>query len=111
MEELSGISRLRPAVIGRVTGRGGGGGELIVPSNVMSLIADKALANKLSMPVLTIERQRRAVMRIRGGEVQGVGGLRPSIKRKAMMLGLTGFARNEPDGTVTAVVEGGTHLE
>ncbi len=102
MAELSGISRLRPAVIGRVAGRGSG--ELIVPSNVMFLVADKALASKLSTPVLTIERQRRAVMRIRG-EVQGVG-LRPSIKRKAMMLGLTGFARNEPDGTVTVVVEG-----
>jgi acylphosphatase len=39
------------------------------------------------------------------GRVQGVF-YRQSAKEQALRLGLTGFARNEPDGTVQIEVEG-----
>ncbi|ADL07437.1 acylphosphatase [Thermosediminibacter oceani] len=39
------------------------------------------------------------------GMVQGVG-LRYSVHRKASQLGLTGFVKNLPDGSVELVVEG-----
>jgi len=39
------------------------------------------------------------------GRVQGVW-FRESTRRKAAALGLTGWVRNRPDGTVEAVVEG-----
>lgn len=41
------------------------------------------------------------------GRVQGVF-FRQSAKRKAAELGVVGFARNEPDGTVTIEAEGDT---
>jgi acylphosphatase len=45
------------------------------------------------------------------GRVQGVF-FRQTAKEKALRLGLTGFARNEPDGTVRIEVEGhATSLE
>jgi len=40
------------------------------------------------------------------GKVQGVF-FRESTKNKAQELGLAGFVRNEPDGTVYLEVEGG----
>lgn len=89
-------------VIGRVMGKGSG--ELMVPSNVLPLIADKGLAAKLKSPVLTLDRKRRALIKL-WGEVQGVG-MRPTIRRKALAMGLTGVARNEADGSVTVIVEG-----
>lgn len=39
------------------------------------------------------------------GEVQGVG-FRYWVRRQAEELGLTGMAVNEPDGSVTVIVEG-----
>lgn len=39
------------------------------------------------------------------GRVQGVC-FRQSAKQKAVELGMVGFARNEPDGTVTIEAEG-----
>lgn len=39
------------------------------------------------------------------GRVQGVN-FRSSAKREASRLGLSGFAKNEPDGSVTVEVEG-----
>ncbi len=39
------------------------------------------------------------------GRVQGVW-FRGSMRRKAMALGLTGWVRNMPDGTVEAIIEG-----
>ena len=39
------------------------------------------------------------------GRVQGVF-FRAFVKKAATLLGLTGFVRNKPDGTVEAVVEG-----
>ncbi len=48
---------------------------------------------------------RRAV-RIRvSGQVQGVS-FRATARREARALGLAGFARNEPDGSVLIEVEG-----
>jgi acylphosphatase len=45
------------------------------------------------------------------GIVQGVF-FRESARREATRLGLTGFVRNEPDGSVTAEAEGdSTHLD
>ncbi|MGC8596330.1 MAG: SelD-related putative sulfur metabolism protein [Thermocladium sp.] len=102
MSELSQIRRLKPMVIGRIMGKGSG--ELIVPSDVLPLIADKGLAAKLKSPVLTLDRKRRALIKL-WGEVQGVG-MRPTIRRKALAMGLTGMARNEADGSVTVIVEG-----
>jgi acylphosphatase len=48
--------------------------------------------------------KRRAVIKIYG-EVQGVG-YRSWTLRRARKLGLTGFVRNEPDGSVLIVAEG-----
>lgn len=39
------------------------------------------------------------------GRVQGVF-FRASTQRKALRLGLTGYARNEPDGTVSVAARG-----
>ena len=41
------------------------------------------------------------------GHVQGVG-YRAFARSRALALGLRGFARNNPDGTVTVVAEGDT---
>lgn len=48
--------------------------------------------------------QKRLVLKIYG-KVQGVF-FRDSARMKARGLDLTGFARNEPDGTVSIVAEG-----
>jgi len=40
------------------------------------------------------------------GRVQGVG-YRYFVRRQAEALGVTGYARNRPDGTVEVVAEGG----
>jgi len=37
--------------------------------------------------------------------VQGVG-FRAFVRRKALMLGLTGYAKNMPDGSVEVVAQG-----
>lgn len=47
---------------------------------------------------------RRRSLRIRG-KVQGVW-FRESARQEAERLGLTGWVRNEPDGSVAAVAEG-----
>ncbi len=48
--------------------------------------------------------KRRAVIRVYG-DVQGVG-YRSWTARRAKRLGLTGFVRNEPDGSVLIIAEG-----
>jgi acylphosphatase len=48
--------------------------------------------------------KRRAVIRVYG-EVQGVG-FRSWTARRAQRAGLSGYVRNEPDGSVLIVVEG-----
>jgi acylphosphatase len=47
---------------------------------------------------------RRVTMRV-AGLVQGVN-YRQAARREAQALGIGGFARNEPDGTVTVDAEG-----
>jgi len=42
------------------------------------------------------------------GRVQGVG-YRASVRRRITPLGVTGFIRNLPDGTVEIVCEGDSH--
>jgi acylphosphatase len=49
----------------------------------------------------------RRVIRV-FGHVQGVF-FRRSVQEEALRLGLSGFARNEPDGSVTIEVEGDPH--
>ena len=49
-----------------------------------------------------MEVRRRVVV---GGRVQGVG-YRESCRRQAERLGVSGWVRNCPDGTVEAVFEG-----
>ncbi|HEX6540313.1 MAG TPA: acylphosphatase [Ktedonobacterales bacterium] len=51
---------------------------------------------------------RRLAATVRGS-VQGVG-YRYYVLQHARALGLTGFARNERDGSVTVVAEGPTYL-
>ena len=43
------------------------------------------------------------------GRVQGVG-FRDFVRRRATAIGLVGFVRNEPDGSVTAEIEGGREI-
>lgn len=50
---------------------------------------------------MTVERRIIRVF----GHVQGVF-FRQSARREALRLGLTGFARNEPDGSVTIDAQG-----
>ncbi|RJP44135.1 acylphosphatase [Candidatus Parcubacteria bacterium] len=47
---------------------------------------------------------KRLLVRLTG-EVQGIG-LRYSARRRAQELGLSGFIRNEPDGSVYLEAEG-----
>jgi acylphosphatase len=47
----------------------------------------------------------KAVRFVAKGKVQGVG-YRAYVERNANQLGLVGFVRNDPDGTVTGVVQG-----
>jgi len=51
------------------------------------------------------ETTSRAVRATVVGQVQGVG-FRAYAAQEAQRLGLTGWVRNEPDGSVTAHVEG-----
>ena len=47
----------------------------------------------------------RAIRAVLAGTVQGVG-LREATRGEALLLGITGWVRNEPDGTVTVHAEG-----
>lgn len=51
--------------------------------------------------------QEKAVLAHIAGRVQGVG-FRAWTKRQAESLGLRGWVRNEPDGSVTALLAGST---
>ena len=54
--------------------------------------------------VVTDHRTSRVIARVRG-RVQGVN-YRATARREALRLGLVGWARNEPDGSVLIDVEG-----
>lgn len=56
---------------------------------------------RYTVPMHTVRTRIRVY-----GTVQGVA-FRPSAKEEADRLGLSGFARNETDGSVTIEVEGG----
>lgn len=109
LDRLAKIPHLRPAVVGRVLGRGDG--RLIVPQEALQYISSRRLREKLTgtAPVLgglarVVERPARARAYVEG-EVQGVG-FRPIVRAKAKALGLTGYAANLPDGRVEVVAEG-----
>lgn len=53
---------------------------------------------------MTDRRTTRVIARVKG-QVQGVN-YRATARREALRLGLTGWARNEPDGSVLIEVEG-----
>jgi DNA ligase D-like protein (predicted 3'-phosphoesterase) len=54
---------------------------------------------------VTASRDTRAVRAALAGAVQGVG-FRATTRHRARVLGLTGWVRNEPDGTVAVHAEG-----
>ncbi len=106
--ELSRIPHLKPRIIGRVLGKGSG--RLLVPESIHRYVASNRLREKLGVSGVLGGVSRRgddsisAVVRV-GGTVQGVG-FRPRLRARALSLGLTGYARNMPDGTVEVFVEG-----
>ena len=107
VKELSKIPHLSPRVIGRVVGRGEG--RLHVPPEALSYISSRKLKEKLTAqaPILAglgVAKPARARIYVEG-DVQGVG-YRPYLRSRARVLGLTGYARNLPDGRVEVVVEG-----
>ncbi len=108
VSELSRIPQLKPMVIGRVKGRGAG--KLVVPESIQRYVASNRLREKLGVASVLGGVSRRgddmasAVVKV-GGTVQGVG-FRPRLRARALSLGLTGYARNMPDGTVEVFVEG-----
>lgn len=57
-----------------------------------------------NVPNKTLILMKRLIAKVYG-DVQGVG-FRYEVKRRADDLGLTGFVRNEPDGTVDLEAEG-----
>ena len=111
IRDLRGIEGIQPMVIGEVVGKGAG--RLFVPGYVTRYITNKSLLMKLTMNVdvlRSLRRQQVGCERVRVearvfGNVQGVG-FRPTLRRQALSLGLTGYARNLPDGSVEVVVEG-----
>ena len=54
---------------------------------------------------MTDQPQQQQLHAIVQGRVQGVG-FRDFTQRRAAELGVTGWVRNQPDGTVEAVAEG-----
>jgi len=107
VKELSKIPHLSPRVVGRVVGRGEG--KLHVPPEALSYISSRKLKEKLTAqaPILAglgVAKPARARIYVEG-DVQGVG-YRPYLRSRARVLGLTGYARNLPDGRVEVVVEG-----
>ncbi|ABW01953.1 SelD-related putative sulfur metabolism protein [Caldivirga maquilingensis] len=110
LDELGKIPGLKPMVIGEVVGRGEG--TLIVPDYVTRYIKDKVMLTKLTIASNILQGvSRQAALRLARaeimvtGKVQGVG-FRPLVRRNAKSLGLTGFARNNEDGSVLIIVEG-----
>ncbi|WP_252900571.1 acylphosphatase [Vulcanisaeta sp. JCM 14467] len=84
-----------------------------MPDYVTRYITNKSLLMKLTMNIDVLRglrRQQVSCERVRVeakvfGNVQGVG-FRPTLRRQALSLGLTGYARNLSDGSVEVVVEG-----
>ncbi|WP_069807101.1 SelD-related putative sulfur metabolism protein [Vulcanisaeta thermophila] len=113
IRDLRGIEGVEPMVIGEVIGKGSG--RLIVPDWISKYIVNKSLLSKLVTNVDLLKDLRRIkptcgkLVRLEAriyGKVQGVG-FRPMIRRQALSLRLTGYARNLPDRTVEVVAEGG----
>jgi len=108
VKELSSVPHLEPRIIGRVLGRGEG--RLVVPSDALRYISSPRIRAKLEardvLSGLTRRVERPAAARIIvAGDVIGVG-FRPRTRTRALQLGLTGYARNTPDGKVEVFVEG-----
>jgi acylphosphatase len=98
-------------VIGEVLGKGSG--RLLVPDYVAKYVVNKSLLAKLTTNADMLKSLRRQAInceRVRVeirvyGDVQGVG-FRPTVRRQALSLGLTGYAKNLEDGSVEVVAEG-----
>lgn len=111
IRDLKGIEDIQPMVIGEVMGRGPG--RLFVPDYVTRYITSKSLLMKLTMNIDVLRSLRRQQVKCEKvrvearvfGNVQGVG-FRPTLRRQALSLGLTGYVRNLPDGSVEVVAEG-----
>ncbi len=111
IRDLRGIEDVQPMVIGEVMGRGSG--KLFVPDYITRYITSKSLLMKLTMNIDVLRSLRRQQVRCEKvrvearvlGNVQGVG-FRPTLRRQALSLGLTGYVRNLLDGSVEVVAEG-----
>ncbi len=111
IKDLRGIEGVQPMVIGEVLGKGSG--RLLVPDYVAKYVVNKSLLAKLTTNADMLKSLRRQAInceRVRVeirvyGDVQGVG-FRPTVRRQALSLGLTGYAKNLEDGSVEVVAEG-----